>query len=53
MADNEQNSSQEKTEQPTQRKLDKAKEDGKAVSSKEMYVFTSIIICFNNITAYL
>jgi flagellar biosynthetic protein FlhB len=44
MADNEQNSSQEKTEQPTQRKLDKAKEDGKTVSSKEMYVFTSIIM---------
>ncbi len=44
MADNEQNSSQEKTEQPTQRKLDKAREEGKTVSSKEMYVFTSVIM---------
>ena len=32
MAENENNSTQEKTEQPTQRKLDKAKEEGKAVS---------------------
>ena len=40
MADNQNNSSQEKTEQPTQRKLDKAKEDGKAVTSKEMFVFS-------------
>ena len=35
MADNDQNSAQEKTEQPTQRKLDKAKEDGKTVISNE------------------
>ena len=34
MADNQNNSSQEKTEQPTQRKLDKAKEEGKAVPGK-------------------
>ena len=44
MADNDQNSAQEKTEQPTQRKLDKAREDGKTVISKEMYVCTSIIM---------
>ena len=39
-----QNSSQEKTEQPTQRKLDKARDEGKSVTSKEMYVFSSIIM---------
>ena len=33
---------QEKTEDPTQRKLDKAAEDGKVLSSKEMFVFTSL-----------
>ena len=44
MADNQNNSSQEKTEQPTQRKLDKAKEEGKAVSSKEMFVLSSIVM---------
>ena len=44
MADNQNNSSQEKTEQPTQRKLDKAREDGKTVTSKEMYVFSSIVM---------
>ena len=44
MADSEKNSSQEKTEQPTQRKLDKAREEGKTVTSKEMFVLTSIIM---------
>lgn len=44
MSENGQNSAQEKTEQPTQRKLDKAREEGKTVSSKEMYVFTSVIM---------
>ena len=44
MSENGKDSSQEKTEQPTQRRLDKAREDGKAVSSKEMYVLTSIIM---------
>ena len=34
MSENEKDSAQEKTEQPTQRKLDKAREDGKAVTSK-------------------
>lgn len=33
---------QEKTEEPSQRKLDKAKEDGKVITSKEMFVFTSL-----------
>ena len=39
-----QNTSQEKTEQPTQRRIDKAKEEGKTVTSREMYVFSSIIM---------
>ena len=33
---------QEKTEEPSQRKLDKAAEDGKVLSSKEMFVVTSV-----------
>ena len=33
---------QEKTEEPSQRKLDKAAEDGKVLTSKEMFVFTGI-----------
>ena len=33
---------QEKTEEPSQRKIIKAKEDGKVLTSKEMFVFTSI-----------
>ena len=33
---------QEKTEEPSQRKLEKAAEDGKVLSSKEMFVFTSV-----------
>ena len=44
MAEENQNGGQEKTEQPTQRRLDKAREDGKTVSSKEMYVLTSIMV---------
>ena len=38
----EENESQEKTEEPSQRKLEQAKEDGKVLSSKEMYVFTTL-----------
>ena len=34
--------SQEKTQDPTSRRLEKAKEDGKVLSSKEMFVFTNI-----------
>ena len=44
MSEDNQNSAQEKTEQPTQRKIDKAKEEGKTVSSKEMYVLSSIVV---------
>ena len=33
---------QEKTEEPSQRKLEKAREDGNVVTSKEMFVFTSL-----------
>ena len=33
---------QDKTEEPSQRKIDKAKEDGQVLQSKEMFVFTSI-----------
>jgi len=39
MAENEQ--CQEKTEEPTQRRLEKAREDGEVLSSKEMMVFAS------------
>ena len=39
MAENEQ--AQEKTEEPTQRRLEKAREDGDVLSSKEMLVFAS------------
>ena len=34
--------SQEKTEDPTQRRLDKAAEDGEVLSSKEMFVFATM-----------
>ena len=44
MADDNQNSAQEKTEQPTQRRIDKAKEEGKTVTSREMYVLSSIVM---------
>lgn len=39
MAENDQ--AQEKTEEPTQRRLEKAREDGDVLSSKEMFVFAS------------
>ena len=39
MAENEQ--AQEKTEEPTQRRLEKARDDGDVLSSKEMLVFAS------------
>ena len=38
----EENEAQEKTEEPSQRKLDQAKEEGKVLTSKEMYVFTTL-----------
>ena len=34
----EEDNSQDKTEEPSQRKLDKAAEDGQVLSSKEMFV---------------
>ena len=37
---------QEKTEEPTSRKLEKAAEEGQVLSSKEMFVFTGIIVMF-------
>ena len=40
----EEDNSQDKTEEPSQRKLDKAAEDGQVLSSKEMFVFTSLIM---------
>ena len=36
--------SQEKTQDPTSRRLEKAKEDGKVVTSREMQVFTILTI---------
>ena len=35
-------SSQEKTEDPSQRKIEKAAEDGKVLTSKDMFVFTGL-----------
>ncbi len=43
--------SQEKTQDPTSRRLEKAREDGKVVTSKEMFVFT--ILCTGVILMYL
>ena len=36
--------SQEKTQDPTARRLEKAKEDGKVLSSKEVFVFSSMFM---------
>ena len=44
MAENDQ--AQEKTEEPTQRRLEKAREDGEVLSSKEMFVFASSTAAF-------
>ena len=37
---------QEKTEEPTAKKLEKAREEGQVLSSKEMFVFTGICVMF-------
>ena len=37
---------QEKTEDPSQRKLEKSAQDGKVLTSKEMFVFTSMFAAF-------
>ena len=42
MAENDQ--TQEKTQEPTQRRLEKAREDGDILSSKEMFVFATSAI---------
>ena len=41
MSENDQ--TQEKTQEPTQRRLEKAREDGDILSSKEMFVFAELI----------
>ena len=52
----EQDDSQEKTLDPTQKRLDKAKEDGDILSSKEMFVFGSsfmgliVLVCLGMIS---
>ena len=38
----ESNDGQEKTEDPSERKLEKAREDGQVLSSKEAFVFTTL-----------
>ena len=44
MAENDQ--SQEKTQEPTQRRLEKAREDGDVLSSKEMFVLSPVpLVC--------
>ena len=40
----EESDSQDKTEEPSARKLEKAAEDGQVLSSKEMFVFTTLIM---------
>lgn len=42
MAEGKQDDGQEKDQDPTQRKLDQAKEEGQVLSSKEMFVFTTL-----------
>ena len=40
----ESDNSQEKTEDPSQRKIEKAAEDGKVLTSKDMFVFTGLFL---------
>ena len=40
----EEQDSQEKTEEPTSRKIEKSIEDGQFLTSKEMFVFTSVLV---------
>ena len=55
----EENNSQEKTLDPTQKRLDKAKEDGEVLSSQEMFVFGSslmgliVLICIGMVSKQL
>ena len=42
---------QEKTEDPSERKLEKAREDGQVLSSKEAFVFTTLamaVLCLQH-----
>ena len=43
---------QEKTEEPSQRKIDKSKEDGKVLTSKEAFVFTNLCAGLLVLTAF-
>ena len=43
---------QEKTEEPTARKLEKAAEEGQVLSSKETFVFTGILVMFGLVLSY-
>ena len=45
----EQDDSQEKTQEPSAKKLEKAAEDGQVLSSKEMFVFTTLIMYLKRI----
>jgi flagellar biosynthetic protein FlhB len=47
----EENDSQEKTEEPSQRKIDKSREEGRLLTSKEMFVFTGIALGWMLISA--
>ena len=49
----EEQDSQEKTEEPTQRKIDKSIEDGQFLTSKEMFVFTSVFIGLFTLVLFL
>jgi flagellar biosynthetic protein FlhB len=46
MADQASDGGQEKTEQPTQKRLEKSKEDGEVPSSKELFVFSTLLTGF-------
>jgi len=46
MADQGSDGGQEKTQEPTQKRLEKSKEDGEVVSSKELFVFSTLLTGF-------
>ncbi len=49
----EEQDSQEKTEEPTQRKIEKSLEDGQFLTSKEMFVFTSVLVGLLTLIAFV
>ena len=49
----EEQDSQEKTEEPTQRKIEKSLEDGQFLTSKEMFVFTSVLVGLFTLMAFV